>query len=106
MLTTPNVARAENLVRLRQRQGIYDPYSRHGIHGRHNREYVAEELFELLESNGYRVAQYLTRPVHEVREPDPAWFRAEDDTGDGDYHFLVAHRLAPVEPHRPAWLYR
>ena len=44
LLTTPNVARAENLRRLAQRQGIYDPYSRFGPHGRHNREYAAGEL--------------------------------------------------------------
>ena len=48
LLTTPNVARAENLHRLAQRQGIYDPYSRFGPHGRHNREYAAGELIELL----------------------------------------------------------
>jgi SAM-dependent methyltransferase len=106
ILTTPNVARAGNLVRLGQRQGIYDPYSRHGLHGRHNREYVAEELFDLLESNGFAVVRYLTRPVHGVRAPDAEWFRAADDDGAGDYHFVVARRGPSVPPTRPPWLYR
>jgi SAM-dependent methyltransferase len=106
LLTTPNVARATNLHRLAQRQGIYDPYSRYGIHGRHNREYVAEELFELVSANGFSVERHLTRPVHAVPDPGPAWFAAADDDGAGDYHFLVARRGARVPPARPAWLYR
>ena len=106
LLTTPNVARAANLQRLAQRQGIYDPYSSYGPHGRHNREYVAEELREMLVRNGFRIERYLTRPVHDVPDPGPEWFAAADDDGAGDYHFLVAVRAAPAEPFRPGWLYR
>ncbi len=100
------MARSTNLHRLAQRQGIYDPYSRYGVHGRHNREYVAEELFEVVSANGFEVERHLTRPVHGVPEPGPAWFAAADDDGAGDYHFLVARRGPPVPPARPAWLYR
>jgi SAM-dependent methyltransferase len=106
LLTTPNVARAENLRRIAQRQGIYDPYSRFGPHGRHNREYSAGELVALLTANGFAVERYLTRPVHDVPEPGAAWFAAADDDGAGDYHFVVARRGDPAEPVRPAWLYR
>ena len=106
LLTTPNVARAENLHRLAQRQGIYDPYSRFGPHGRHNREYAAGELIELLVANGFAIERYLTRPVHGVPEPDAAWFAAADDDGAGDYHFVLARRGDPAAPVRPAWLYR
>jgi hypothetical protein len=106
LLTTPNVARAENVRRLAQRQGIYDPYSRFGPHGRHNREYAAGELLGLLADNGFAVERYLTRPVRGVTDPGPAWFAAADDDGAGDYHFVVARRGEPVEPVRPAWLYR
>jgi SAM-dependent methyltransferase len=106
VLTTPNVARAGNRLRLAQRQGIYDPYSRYGPHGRHNREYTAEELFELVAGIGFEPALYLTRPVHHVT-PDADWFSAADDDGAGDYHFLVTRRgdAAPVQA-RPDWLYR
>ncbi len=57
-------------------------------------------------ANGFAVERYLTRPVHGVPDPDPAWFAAADDDGAGDYHFVVARRGEPVEPVRPAWLYR
>lgn len=107
ILTTPNVARAANLRRLSQRQGIYDPYSGYGPHGRHNREYTACELFELVEAIGFTPVKYLTRPVHTVPNPTTEWFAASDDDGSGDYHFLVLERRAgPVVHARPAWLYR
>jgi SAM-dependent methyltransferase len=108
ILTTPNVARAANRGRLAQRQGIYDPYSRYGLHGRHNREYTAEEILELTDGIGFTAEAYLTRPVHTVREPEPEWFAGRDDDGAGDYHFLRMRLRedAPSEPIRPAWLYR
>jgi SAM-dependent methyltransferase len=107
VLTTPNVARRTNRIRLAQREGIYDPYSRYGPHGRHNREYTASELFELTSGVGLTPVSYMTRPVHSVPEPDERWFRGEDDDGMGDYHFLVLEKTdTPSEPARPAWLYR
>ena len=108
ILTTPNVARATNRHRLAQRQGIYDPYSRYGLHGRHNREYTAEEILELTDAIGFTATDYLTRPVHAVAEPGEDWFRGRDDDGAGDYHFLrlVLRDDAPAEPVRPGWLYR
>lgn len=108
ILTTPNVARATNRHRLAQRQGIYDPYSRYGLHGRHNREYTAEEILDLTDGAGFTTTDYLTRPVHSVGAPDAAWFRGRDDDGAGDYHFLRMRRRddAPPDPPRPGWLYR
>jgi SAM-dependent methyltransferase len=108
ILTTPNVARAGNRHRLAQRQGIYDPYSGYGPHGRHNREYTAEELFDLVTGIGFAPITYLTRPVHGVADPDAEWFRAADDDGSGDYHFLVMrrNRSDATDPVRPGWLYR
>jgi SAM-dependent methyltransferase len=106
VLTTPNVARADNVVLLVQQRNIYDPYSRHGRHGRHNREYSAEELFDLLEGNGFEVVRHLTRPVHALTALDDAWWAARDDDGHGDYHFVEAVRREPTGIHRPAWLYR
>ncbi|MEA2468568.1 MAG: hypothetical protein QOJ57_2694 [Thermoleophilaceae bacterium] len=107
LLTTPNVARAVNARRLDQGMGIYDPYSRYGPHGRHNREYSGTELFEILEGSGLAIRRYLTRPVHSVREPDANWFAAADDQGDGDYHFVLCGRATrPDAVPRPSWLYR
>lgn len=107
VLTTPNVARQTNRLRLAQREGIYDPYSQYGPHGRHNREYTADELFELTSGIGFDPIVYLTRPVHSVPEPDSDWFRGVDDDGGGDYHFLVLVKERDVKaPVRPIWLYR
>ena len=106
VLTTPNVARADNVVLLVQQRNIYDPYSKHGRHGRHNREYSAEELFDLLDGNGFEVVRHLTRPVHGLTALDAAWWAARDDDGHGDYHFVEAVRREPTGVHRPAWLYR
>jgi SAM-dependent methyltransferase len=106
VLTTPNVARAANVTMLVQQRSIYDPFSRHGLHGRHNREYSAEELFDLLAGNGFEVVRHLTRPVHGRTELDAAWWAADDDDGHGDYHFVEAVRRDPTAVHRPPWLYR
>ena len=107
ILTTPNVARRNNRVRLAEREGIYDPYSQYGPHGRHNREYTAAELFELVSGVGLTPVTYLTRPVHSVPDPDEAWFRGDGDDGAGDYHFLVLEKSDfVIDPHRPDWLYR
>ena len=107
ILTTPNVARKTNGMRLAQRQGIYDPYSQYGPHGRHNREYTATELFELVSGVGLTPLTYMTRPVHSVLDPDDTWFRGDGDDGAGDYHFLVLKRADVLPtPRRPDWLYR
>jgi SAM-dependent methyltransferase len=49
ILTTPNVARLENVARLLSNHNLYDPYSGYGPYGRHNREYTSTELSELLQ---------------------------------------------------------
>jgi SAM-dependent methyltransferase len=44
ILTTPNVARRQNIEKLLRGENIYDPYSGYGVYGRHNREYTPNEL--------------------------------------------------------------
>ncbi len=107
IITTPNVARDTNRHRIAQRQGIYDPYSGYGLHGRHNREYTASELFDLLDAAGFIPERYITRAVHGVACPDAQWFAATNDDGGGDYHFIVCSRRPGMhELRRPEWLYR
>ena len=59
IMTTPNVCRASNLEKLAKGMNIYDPYSRHGIYGRHNREYTVQEVRELLANTGFVVERFL-----------------------------------------------
>ena len=49
ILTTPNVARLENVARMISGANIYDPYSGYGPYGRHNREYNRHELSSVAE---------------------------------------------------------
>lgn len=64
VLTTPNVARFENVIALLEGRNIYDPYSGYGPHGRHNREYSRHELHQLLAHAGFTADLDFTSDVH------------------------------------------
>ena len=64
ILTTPNVARLENVTRLISGANIYDPYSGYGPYGRHNREYNRYELDQLLKFEGFEPTIMFTADVH------------------------------------------
>jgi len=53
VLTTPNVARRDNIYNLIKGYNIYDNYSKYGPYGRHNREYTKWELIALLQYCGF-----------------------------------------------------
>lgn len=115
VLTTPNVARLENVVALVEGRNLYDPFSKYGPYGRHNREYTRDELHRLLAHGGFEVEASYTANVH----PDypaanvdwPALAAAisrvahrEHDLGQ--YLFTRWRKAAEPSPRRPAWLYR
>jgi SAM-dependent methyltransferase len=111
LLTTPNVARLENVARLLAGANIYDPYSGHGPYGRHNREYTMAELHRLLPAAGFVINTSFTSDVH----PNDA-FRYADAVELastriqqgllGQYLFVLATRTEAVDISRPEWLYR
>ena len=102
ILTTPNPARMENIVRLiEERETFSDPISGHGIHGRHNREYSARELKEMLEGAGFRVLGAQTTDVFADR-----WSHDGEVRGYGAYHMLRAVLDGEARLFRPGWLYR
>ena len=68
VLTTPNVARLNNVLALVNGANIYDPYSGFGPYGRHNREYTRHELHRLLEFAGFDVEYSLTADGHPDRQ--------------------------------------
>lgn len=106
VLTTPNVARRENVCRLLEGENIYDPYSRYGIYGRHNREYTTKELRELLTNVGFQVEQICTRDVH----PNSALCensRVRISRQDvGQYIFTRSRKAGEFSRYHPNWLYR
>ena len=111
VVTTPNVARAENVARLINGDNLYDPYSGFGPYGRHNREYTLDELVALLEFSGFRVDRRYTADGHpwfpdvdrlEVVRPE-----LEARAGDlGQYLFVRATKVGPPKSGRPEFLYR
>jgi SAM-dependent methyltransferase len=113
VLTTPNIARLENVTRLISGANIYDPYSGYGPYGRHNREYNRHELHQLLTFEGYDSIESFTADVHSnqadiffsVRKvADMLRFRQDDL---GQYIFLKAISRPHVHlAQRPSWLYR
>lgn len=64
VLTTPNVARFENVTALLDGRNLYDPYSGYGPHGRHNREYTRHELHMLMRHAGFVCDLDFTSDVH------------------------------------------
>lgn len=112
VLTTPNVARLENVARLVAGANIYDPYSGYGPYGRHNREYNRHELHHLLRYCGFSEELFFTADVHPNRAGDFVSLetlepllrgRAADL---GQYLFTRQRNTGPLPERLPGWLYR
>ena len=113
ILTTPNVARLENVARLISGANIYDPYSGYGPYGRHNREYNRHELEQLLKFEGFNPTMSFTADVHtnqaqiycSIEEIIQLLRTRENDLGQ--YIFFKATLIKQeVNLKRPSWLYR
>jgi len=64
IVSTPNVARLENVSKMIVGENIYDPYSGYGPYGRHNREFTRHEIVHLLQFCGFSVNNHFTTDVH------------------------------------------
>jgi SAM-dependent methyltransferase len=113
ILTTPNVARLENVTKMVGGTNIYDPYSGYGPYGRHNREYTRVELMDLLSFEGFETSECFTADVHANYAANNAPLEKLSDllharqNDLGQYIFMKAtskEAIAPVK--RPSWLYR
>lgn len=112
ILSTPNVARLENVAKLIAGANLYDPYSGYGPYGRHNREYSRHELFLLLDYCGFDIEIMFTADVHENLSAtycslgslkDLLEFRQHDL---GQYIFVKCRSTRPARQKRPEFLYR
>ena len=112
IVTTPNVARLENVARLIEGSNIYDPYSGYGPTGRHNREYNSHEMALLLRYAGFEVEHLFTADSHPPsmhysalvkRVPGVGVARARDL---GQYIFCRARKTGGGRSLRPSFLYR
>lgn len=114
VLTTPNVARLENVIKLVNGENIYDPYSDYGPYGRHNREYNQHDLHRLLSDNGFRVMTMFTADAQGA--PNTQGSSAEimellraRKADLGQYIFCqctIDADSKTTKPLRPSWLYR
>jgi SAM-dependent methyltransferase len=64
VVSTPNAARLANLVRLMKGKNIYADYSKHGIYGRHNREYTLPEIVALLERHHFKITETKVQNIY------------------------------------------
>lgn len=112
ILTTPNVARIDNVLRLVHGVNLYDPYSGYGPYGRHNREYNNHELHRLLEFAGFEVELAMSADGHptditkweKLDATAPLIHHRRADLG----HYLFIRARASGTPHDglPSFLYR
>jgi SAM-dependent methyltransferase len=112
VLTTPNVARIDNVMAVIHGANIYDPYSGFGPYGRHNREYTRHELHRLLDFAGFDVEHSFTADGH-AYNPDrwprragvnPLIEHRREDLGH--YLFVRARAVRPPRMGLPSFLYR
>jgi SAM-dependent methyltransferase len=104
LLTTPNAARWDNLLRALQGENTYDTLSGFGIYGRHNREYTARELVDLVEGCGYRVENLTDCDVGARQLSGRVPRRARRDAR-GEQLLLLATTGERCPWYYPSWLY-
>ena len=113
IMTTPNVARLENVMHLVEGANIYDLYSAYA-YGRHVREYTRHELVGLLEFMGFEVEVHFTGDAHpelsagarSYREMVPLLERRAHDLGQYLFSRSRMTETAPPLDALPAELFR
>jgi SAM-dependent methyltransferase len=112
VLTTPNVARLNNVLALVNGANMYDPYSGFGPYGRHHRAYTRHELHRLLEFLGFDVEYSFAADGHtsdaeswpQYAEVAPlVEYRREDL---GHYLFVKARKTREPRTGLPSFLFR
>jgi SAM-dependent methyltransferase len=115
VITTPNVARLDNVCKIIGGENIYDPYSGYGPYGRHNREYNKHDLYRLLTANGFHVEQIFSADVHDryadtyaqLEKIKPLVRHRAADLGQYIFCQSTVGEEADKAPVvRPDWLYR
>lgn len=111
LITTPNVLRYENVLKLIRGENIHDHYSGYGPYGRHNREYTPGELRALAENLGFRVVKLYTRVTGSTNVTEFSIKRLRGliqlltTRNRGSNIFLLARKVSEARNLRPGWLY-
>jgi SAM-dependent methyltransferase len=104
VLTTPNAARWDNLLRALRGDNTYDTLSGYGVYGRHNREYTTTELVDLVGGCGYRV-QHVSDCDVGTRQLSGRVPRTARRERRGEQLLLVATTEERCPWYYPSWLY-
>jgi len=111
IITTPNVNRQENWLKLARGENIYDPYSGYGPYGRHNREYTVNELRDIIFLNGFEIISsgsfFKNTPKLSRGEKleNSILQKLFHNETSGDHLYVVAQKDI-VKINRPNYLYR
>jgi SAM-dependent methyltransferase len=111
IITTPNVLRYENVMKLITGKNIHDHYSGYGAYGRHNREYTPHELRLLVESMGFRVVKLYTKVTGSIKIEDFSIKRFRGliqcftTRNRGSNIFMLAQKTADADCSYPGWLF-
>ncbi len=112
VVTTPNVARMNNVLAMADGLSIYDPYSGFGPYGRHNREFTMHELVQLLKFTGFEPETTFTADAHHVDYSGHPRFQDAIRMVDwrrndlGQYLFAAVRATKAPEHGLPATLFR
>jgi glycosyltransferase involved in cell wall biosynthesis/SAM-dependent methyltransferase len=118
VVTTPNVAALRGISAILQgyHPGFFHAYIKPAAEGaevdaRHNREYTAREVHQLLENSGFDVVRLETGEFRDEPHPEFGWVNhllktywlETDLRGDGIY--AVGRKTGAVRDRYPGWLY-
>ena len=112
VVTTPNVARLDNVAAMIDGRNIYDPYSGFGPYGRHNREYTRHELYRLLQFAGFEIELFFSAdghaadPSRRARYSEVAPLVQWREPDLGHYLFVRARAVDGPRDGLPSFLYR
>jgi SAM-dependent methyltransferase len=111
IITTPNVLRYENVLKLIIGKNIHDHYSGYGAYGRHNREYTPRELRDLVEGLGFEVVKLYTRVTGSINITGISikrfrrFIQIMTPNNRGSNIFLLARKVSDAGYLRPEWLF-
>lgn len=111
VITTPNVLRYENILKLLLGANVHDHYSGYGAYGRHNREYTPKELRQLVEGMGFQVERLYTKVTGSMKIEGFSIKRFRrliqffTTRNRGSNIFLLARKTADSGPVYPPWLF-